>query len=123
MSINFLTEEKTMATQPATTALEASKNLKLTMGEHAHWRRELSDKIKGADLTPEQFIVLSEIPEQGISANGLAKASYILGPSLSRMINAMRFKGFITTKSSKEDGRAVVIKLTAKGKKLLGRVQ
>jgi DNA-binding MarR family transcriptional regulator len=111
-----------MQNQAPVTAAEATKNLKLSMGEHAHWRRELSEKIKGNDLTPEQFIVLSEIPEHGISANNLAEASCVLGPSLSRMLNILDFNGFVRMTHSNKDLREKVITLTRKGKNLVGRV-
>lgn len=112
-----------MTTQAAITTAEITRSLKLTMGERTRLRSELSDKIKRTKLTPEQFIVLSEIPEQGIGASDLAAASGILGPSLSRMLNTMRASGVISSEWSDKDGRALVIKLGRKGKNLLARVQ
>lgn len=99
------------------------ESLKFTMSERTRLRSELADKIKRTKLTPEQFIVLSEIPEQGIGASDLATASGILGPSLSRMLNTMRASGVISSEWSDKDGRALVIKLSRKGKKLLDKVQ
>lgn len=72
------------------------------------------------DLSKMQFIILKNIEEcEGVSQNELALFSKRDKSSLTRMINTLINKGYITKCSSKEDKRKNNIHLTKKGKEIL----
>ena len=72
------------------------------------------------DLSKMQFIILKNIEErEGISQNELALFSKRDKSSLTRMINTLINKEYITKCSSKEDKRKNNIHITKKGKDIL----
>ena len=72
------------------------------------------------DLSRMQFVVLKTIKEnEGISQNELAHFANRNKSSLTRMINTLISKGFITKCSSKEDKRKNHIHLTKSGENVL----
>lgn len=86
----------------------------------------IEDKIEdflaenSIDLSRMQFVVLKTIEEnEGMSQNELAHFANRNKSSLTRMINTLINKGFITKCSSKEDKRKNHIHLTMEGQTTL----
>lgn len=72
------------------------------------------------DLSRMQFVILKNIAENdGISQNELAFFANRDKSSLTRMINTLITKGFITKCSSKEDKRKNHIHITSEGTEIL----
>jgi DNA-binding MarR family transcriptional regulator len=72
------------------------------------------------DLSKMQFIILKNIEEyEGICQNELAFFAKRDKSSLTRMINTLINKGYITKCSSEEDKRKNHIHLTTKGKEII----
>lgn len=68
------------------------------------------------DLTPEQWTLLAELAEKGtIYQRELAKNTFKDAPTVSRIIELIRQRGYITRKADKTDRRRFLISLTKQG--------
>lgn len=85
-------------------------------------REAINEKLKGTEITAEQWVVLDSI-KPGIHCADLAKISTFLVPSLSRMLKPLEEDGLIKTAADKDDARHKKITLTTKGQKLLDKIQ
>lgn len=75
------------------------------------------------DMTEQQWRVIRELDKHGeLNAQRLAEQSNILSPSLSRILARLSDDGIVVRKINKEDQRAQNIRLSAKGKRLHGRI-
>ncbi len=75
-------------------------------------------------LTEQQWRVLKVLDEHGErSAQDIAAESCILSPSLSRILARLEADGLILRKSDSSDQRALVIKLSAKGKRVYKKIE
>ncbi|MFT5085118.1 MAG: homoprotocatechuate degradation regulator HpaR [Lentisphaeria bacterium] len=76
------------------------------------------------NLTEQQWRTVRVLFNLGeVSAHELAEKSFILGPSLSRILAHLTSSGIIVRKISKKDQRVQNIRLSAKGKRLHDKVQ
>ncbi len=89
-------------------------------------RRQLNKLIGNGNLSQGEYLVLRNIrlSDSGVSAGGMrghikaAALSDILElsrPSITRILNALELRGFITRNIDKEDRRSVSIELTEAG--------
>ena len=85
-------------------------------------RETINEKLNGTKITAEQWVVLDSITP-GIHCAELSKLSGLLVPSLSRMLKPLEEDGLIKISADKEDARYKKIYLTAKGQKLLDKIQ
>lgn len=75
-------------------------------------------------LTEQQWRVLKVLDEHGErSAQDIANESCILSPSLSRILSRLEADGLILRKSDSADQRALLIKLSAKGKRVFKKIE
>ncbi|WP_188152437.1 homoprotocatechuate degradation operon regulator HpaR [Teredinibacter waterburyi] len=74
-------------------------------------------------LTEQQWRVIRTLLREGeMNAQDLAMESCILSPSLSRILTRLDSDGIILRKTDSNDQRALIIRLSAKGKRLHDRI-
>lgn len=74
-------------------------------------------------LTDPQWRVLRILNESDeYDVSNLARRSYLMQPSLSRILRDLTARGLIARRTSSRDARRYIQKLTPKGKRLLGEV-
>ena len=74
-------------------------------------------------LTEQQWRVIRTLLREGeMNAQDLAMESCILSPSLSRILTRLDSDGIILRKTDSQDQRALIIRLSAKGKRLHDRI-
>ncbi len=74
-------------------------------------------------LTEQQWRVLKVLEKHGErSAQDIATESCILSPSLSRILARLEVDGLILRKSDTSDQRALLIKLSAKGRRIFNKL-
>jgi len=74
----------------------------------------------GADITPEQWVVLDNLYlQKGQTLTELCEKAYKNKPTMSRIIDLTCIKKYTVRKSFDGDRRKIKIFLTAKGKKLV----
>lgn len=77
---------------------------------------------KGIELTPEQWTLLSSLAKNGtIYQRELAEGTFKDAPTVSRIIELLRKRGFITRKADKVDRRRFLITLTHSGQEVYER--
>ena len=82
-------------------------------------RKMRSMKLPGG-LTRERLAILALIAEKGpISVGDLANMAKVKGPTMSRMTSSLIDEELARRQVHKEDGRGVLITLTAKGQRVL----
>lgn len=76
------------------------------------------------DLTEQQWRVLRALNqrEQPLDVGDLAETTFLLGPSLSRILSNLDGRGLIRRETASDDQRRSLISLTAKGRRLVARV-
>ncbi len=73
----------------------------------------------GYGLNQQQFVVLSEIVERGpINQTQLVGGLLIEKSNLSKIVKKLKSLGLIKISSSPEDGRATLLSVTSKGRKI-----
>lgn len=84
--------------------------------------RHFRPALRAVDLTEQQWRVLralGAVPE--IDATGLAMATFILAPSLTRILKVLEDRRLIARRPDPADLRATLISLTGDGRTLLDR--
>lgn len=82
--------------------------------------RQFRPALRAVDLTEQQWRVvraLGSVPE--IDATGLAMATFLLPPSLSRILRDLEKRQLITRRPDPDDLRAWLISLTPEGRQTL----
>lgn len=75
------------------------------------------------DLTDPQWRVLRILSESDeIDVSNLARRSYLMGPSLSRILRDLTARGLIVRRVSSSDARRFFHALTAQGRRLLSEI-
>lgn len=76
------------------------------------------------DLTEQQWRVLRALHDTdlALSAGELAERTFLLGPSLSRMLANLEDRDLIARTSVRDDARRAEIRITATGKKLVAEI-
>jgi len=79
--------------------------------------------LREFDLSEQQWRVIRALAEvKELDASDLASTSYILAPSLSRILQNLESRKFTTRRTPKRDGRRVMISLTPRGRELYDKV-
>jgi DNA-binding MarR family transcriptional regulator len=80
-------------------------------------RQDLINRFKKAniDITPEQWVVLSQLEKKTLSQVELASQSFKDKHTVSRIIDLLQKKGFVDRTQDPDDGRRFVISLTELG--------
>ena len=74
-------------------------------------------------LSDQQWRVLRVLGEHGVVETGrVAREAFILGPSLTGVLNRMERDGLIRRERDATDQRRTVVETTAKGRKTVGRL-
>ena len=72
------------------------------------------------DITPEQWVILDTLKERGpLLQVDIAHIVFKNTPTVSRMIDHLERKSFITRTPSEKDRRATIISLTSEGEALI----
>ncbi len=75
------------------------------------------------DVTEQQWRVIRILAEAGtLDASEMAERAFILAPSLTRIIRSLEERGFITKSKDAEDGRRILLQITAAGLKIINEV-
>ena len=67
-------------------------------------------------LRGSHFRILSMIPPEGARPSALAGFAQITRPALGELVAHLRTHGYVATSADASDGRAVVVRLTRRGK-------
>ena len=81
-------------------------------------RRLDSDLVQATGLGASEYKVLmnlSEAPDRTLRMADLATAAGLSASRTTRVVNGLQSRGFVTKRSSSEDGRSFLAKLTPKG--------
>lgn len=74
-------------------------------------------------LTEQQWRVLRALSESdGIDASELAKKSFLLAPSLTRILQHLEAESLIRRKQNSSDNRKAAVALSAKGQRLFDKI-
>ncbi len=86
----------------------------------SHFRPILAEH----DLTEQQWRVLRALSanDQPCSAGHIAEQTYLLGPSLSRMLTSMEDRDLITRTASSDDARRSDIAISRAGTRLVNEI-
>lgn len=68
-------------------------------------------------LRGSHFRILSMIPPEGARPSALADVAQITRPALGELVAHLRTHGYVTTTADASDGRAVLVRLTRRGKR------
>ncbi|EJC64035.1 homoprotocatechuate degradation operon regulator, HpaR [Rhizobium leguminosarum bv. viciae WSM1455] len=75
------------------------------------------------DVTEQQWRVIRILAEAGtLDASEMSERAFILAPSLTRIIRSLEERGFITKSKDAEDGRRILLQITAAGLKIINEV-
>lgn len=81
-----------------------------------HFRMSLREH----HVTEQQWRVIRAISSAGeLDVNELVRQTFLLGPSLSRILRTLEASGHISRRTDEEDQRRSVLSLTAKGHELI----
>ena len=79
--------------------------------------------LRSHGLTEQQWRVIRALSAYGsIDASELARRSFLLAPSLTRILQHLERENLVRRKNDRNDQRRSVLMLTAKGKRLFDRV-
>ncbi|MBC2887441.1 homoprotocatechuate degradation operon regulator HpaR [Ochrobactrum sp. CM-21-5] len=82
--------------------------------------RHFRNSLRAHHVTEQQWRVIRAISSAGeADVNDLVRLTFLLGPSLSRILRTLEASGHIKRRSDKEDQRRSVLSLTEKGKELI----
>ena len=81
-------------------------------------RQDLINRFKKAniDITPEQWVILSQLEKKTMSQVDLAGQSFKDKHTVSRIIDLLQKKGFVDRTQDPDDGRRFLISLTELGR-------
>jgi homoprotocatechuate degradation regulator HpaR len=79
--------------------------------------------LKAHGVTEQQWRALRALDELGeLTAAGLAQECALLAPSMTRIIRYLTGQGFVLSQRSRRDQRELRLRISAKGKRLVGRI-
>ena len=83
--------------------------------------RQFRPGLRRQGVTEQQWRILRALTRAGsLEVTALAEATFLLAPSLSRILPDMEARGLITRRQLDSDLRRAVVSLTPKGLKLIG---
>ena len=76
------------------------------------------------DLTEQQWRVLRALADadRPVTAGELAERTFLLGPSLSRMLVALTDRGVVERTTDRHDARRAVLRITRPGRRLVATI-
>ncbi|MEJ5022853.1 homoprotocatechuate degradation operon regulator HpaR [Ochrobactrum vermis] len=84
--------------------------------------RHFRNSLREHHVTEQQWRVIRAISSAGeadVDVNDLVRLTFLLGPSLSRILRTLETSGHIKRRTDKDDQRRSVLSLTEKGKELI----
>ncbi|MCQ9148137.1 homoprotocatechuate degradation operon regulator HpaR [Brucella sp. BTU2] len=82
--------------------------------------RHFRNSLREHHVTEQQWRVIRAISSSGeADVNDLVRLTFLLGPSLSRILRTLETSGHIKRRTDKEDQRRSVLSLTDKGQELI----
>jgi homoprotocatechuate degradation regulator HpaR len=85
--------------------------------------RHFRPSLKARNLTEQQWRVLRALEAlEGIDVTGLAARTFLLAPSLTRILRDLDSRQLVRRRPDPRDGRASVVALSSAGRKLLSEV-
>lgn len=85
--------------------------------------RRLRIEASGDVLTPGQYTVLAHLRSGPQTLRGLAELEHVQAPSMTRIVNALTDQGFVSRSAHPEDGRQVLVWITAAGEAVLNEAR
>jgi DNA-binding MarR family transcriptional regulator len=88
-------------------------------------QRQMATHFAQFDLTPSQFqmlTVINRLKNEPVTQRRLARELYVSFPNITVMLARLEEAGFIIRESSPDDGRAKLVRLSARGRSLLQRI-
>ena len=87
-------------------------------------QRAVAQHLRSYDLTEVQFSILAQLGATpgGIGMSELARGLVVTKSGLTYQAGQLESRGLVARRASKDDDRAVLLRLTAAGKALLGKV-
>jgi MarR family transcriptional regulator, lower aerobic nicotinate degradation pathway regulator len=83
----------------------------------------LIDRIGGYDLTAPQFATLARLHERGVLSQNLLGRLVAMEPANIRdVVLRLKKRGLVTTRPSPDDGRLILVGLSAAGKSLVAKL-
>ena len=89
-------------------------------------RRHYTEVVAPFGITPQQYNVLRIVRgagEEGIPSQEIAERMIERSPGMTRLLDRLEEKGFVTRTRSREDRRVVFCTLTAQGAALLEKME
>jgi DNA-binding MarR family transcriptional regulator len=81
-------------------------------------------EIKIERLTPRQLAVLTTVAEnEGLSQTGIVDRTGVDRSTLADIVRRLQKKGLLQRRRTKEDARAYAVRLTEKGRQVLGKAE
>lgn len=90
--------------------------LDLTQRRMQHDLGELVSSEPYRDLRGSHFRLLSMIPAGGARPSVLAEIAQVTRPALGELVRYLEDRGYVTSEPDASDGRAVIVRLTERGR-------
>lgn len=87
---------------------------------HRRMRQDLPANVDASpfdDLRGSHFRLLSMIPKQGARPSNLAEVAGMTRPALGELVRHLEDHGYVTSERDDTDGRAYIVRHTARGRK------
>lgn len=85
--------------------------------------RRLRVEATGDVITPGQYTVLAHLRGGSLTLGELAAREHVQAPSMTRIVNALREKGFVLRSAHPNDGRQIQISITTAGETVLAEAR
>ena len=113
-----------MALQRSAESVACDEIAVLLHEQFSRLSRQLRSLELPQGMTPERLSALAVIEKRGpISVTSLADKERVRPATMSRMVSALVDEGFVKRSEDKEDGRGVLVSVTAKGRRTYQRAQ
>lgn len=81
-------------------------------------------RFEGADeIAPHQFSVLARLEQGALTPRALADIEKVSAPSMTRTVGCLADDGLVERRDDPEDGRRVLVELTAEGRAALEEIR
>ncbi len=108
--------------QPHLRSFSRSLPMRLLIAREAVMAR-FRPLMRSHGVTEQQWRILRAIAERGeLDMQGLAQETFLLLPSLSRTVPLLERQGYLERRAAKQDQRRTIVRLTARGRRLLAAV-
>ena len=81
-------------------------------------------RFESADeIAPHQFSVLARLEDGPLTPRALADVEKVSAPSMTRTVGCLAEEGLVERHDDPDDGRRVLVELTAEGRSTLGEIR